>query len=69
MKEGEPGVSMTPVVIVASKTSLTVNTSGFGGVYRWHFWTLGHFILLLNTLIAVRACIVLYEIQDPQYCR
>ena len=62
MKGGEPGVSMTPIVIAASKTSLTVNTLGLGGVYCWHFLTLGHFILLMNTLIAVRACIVLYEI-------
>jgi len=37
MKGGEPGVNMTQIVIVASKTSLTVNTLGFGGVYCWRF--------------------------------
>jgi len=44
IKGGEPGISMTPIFIATSKTSLTINTSGFGGLYRWHFWTVGHFI-------------------------
>jgi len=62
MKGGEPGVSMAPIVIVATETSFTVNALGFGGVYRWHFWTLGHLILLLNKVIALRTCIALYKI-------